>query len=366
MKNRRFTPYLVLAGFTSALITTNLVFEDPVPVHADFGEFASLTDYVDAASGSDAVGIASAAPAVAGGLWAIRVALENPIHASGYVDASTINYLSGIYYLDGVEKIGSLCYEAGNFATDTGLVVCGSDDYYITISGASQGYVMENYQGVIQFLGRCSSYDSSESIFFSNSIQHTLVGGSYLCGSPGFYRGCEFTFSRVASFTSTTTLSEFLAPSDIQGNSHIPACPFQAFQTFTLPSGDIDYSNPDLYLENVFRPWVELNYPDYVYLLPEAPQPSSEYATDDIVPGIPKDWTIINPDLPSAPHFEISKPDADLTVLDPSVTLSDFSNPIGFWFTLLDRTLDAVHLKPILFVALAFGLLTYIFWKLGR
>ena len=363
MKNRRFTPYLVLAGFTSALITTNLAFEEPVSVHADFGNIVGSIDYIEALSGADAVSLCSTpgGAAVVASLYAIYWCTRNPLPVGSTYDATTLTCVSGIYYNTHNEaKIASLTLPSGTVEEVDYLVQ--GEDFAITSAG--------DYTG-IRFENALSAGVPYINVVFVGGTNYLLSNS--VASSAWSTTGGQRSYGTMYYTVSFTTDNSMVKPFDFSfgsvfrdhGNGTVRYL-FSIKGNSTLPAGDIDPTNPDVYINGVYRPWVVENYPEYIYLLPEPPQPESEYATDDIVPGIPKDWTIINPELPTAPHFEINVPDADFSILDVSDTIAQYVIPIGFWFTLLDQTLDALHLKVILYVALAFGLLIYIVWKLGR
>lgn len=351
MKNRRFTPYLVLAGFTSALITTNLAFEDPVPVHADFGELGGAVDYIIALSDTEALSLGPGGGAVAGLILAVYMLANPSIGNNNTFEVDSISYMSG-YYLDADGEIRIGCFTSAP-----------SEQYR-----ASGGFSVMYGYGIDL---RCVYWDSTVVTSIANDdnnrIRYTISGGfSRLANVDDTSSG--LLINPVANSNSKSFFGSYVSPLrlDSQLANFVGSDVISLSAYGSLPSGTLDCANPDAYIENVLRPYIEVHYPDYVYLLPEPPQPESQYATDDIVPGIPKDWTVINPELPTAPHFEINVPDADFSVLDVSETIAQYVIPIGFWFTLLDQTLDALHLKVILYVALAFGLLIYIVWKLGR
>lgn len=367
MKNRRFTPYLVLAGFTSALITTNLAFEEPVPVHADFGNFDGAVDYIAGLSDDEVVALGSSAGGgyVAGAVLGIYLCTKNPLQVGEKYSADSLTIIPGQYisYRDGVRtlKFGTVLAHSGtNVPSSGGFTFAYSDDFELRTTTA--GSIIISYNA-------SSSSDGQYNITALDNNQNYV--SQIWTDVKGYFTnvnvGTSFWGGNVALLPSS--LPTLTYGSAIPCNSsdwNIRPALLKAGQTVTLPSGDIDPVDPMVYIDNVLRPFVEINYPDYIYLLPEPEPEPPQYATDDIVPGIPKDWTIINPELPTAPHFEINVPDADFSVLDVSETIAQYVIPIGFWFTLLDQTLDALHLKVILYVALAFGLLIYIVWKLGR
>ena len=370
MKNRRFTPYIVLAGFLSALITTSLTFEEPVPVHADFGELGGAVDYIEAVEGADAVALSSGGgAAVAGAVLGVYLCTRNPLVLGGYYDGGNVTVISGLYKYNDEIRLGYEFFtDTQNLSSDAPYVFATAKDFEIGVTGSISSYSAtvsyNNYFSLI--FGSTSNSNLAISNFRGNGL---FTQGAYAARgkAPNYYY--RFGGSLSTSGTQykdwdlypTTSLSNIFYYEPVDAGNVI-----QVTSRVTLPTGELDPANPDIYIENVLRPWVVENYPEYIYLLPEPPQPESQYATDDIVPGIPKDWTIINPELPTAPHFEINVPDADFSVLDVSETIAQYVIPIGFWFTLLDQTLDALHLKVILYVALAFGLLIYIVWKLGR
>lgn len=125
----------------------------------------------------------------------------------------------------------------------------------------------------------------------------------------------------------------------------------------SLPTNDLSAISQGIYNTLV------VDYPKIteIWFEPDTPAPEPEYPTD-FVTGIPKDWTIVNPQLPEIPEIGIDKPTGDL----PTISLTPYAHGVGFWWALVGEILDTTALKTLCITFLGVGLLIYCLWRLGR
>lgn len=132
----------------------------------------------------------------------------------------------------------------------------------------------------------------------------------------------------------------------------------------TLPTNDLSAISQGIYNTLV------VDYPKIteIWFEPDAPAPDPEYPTD-FVTGIPKEWTIENPVLPTAPALEFDNYEQDLSELQPVNTLksiSDVVRGINFWWWLTEKTLDDLSLKVFYIIFLSLAVLCFVIWYLGQ
>lgn len=322
---------------------------EPIPAHADAGEFAGAVDYITSLSGTDAVALGSEGGAVAGLILAVYMLANPSIGNNNSFDVDSISYMSG-YYLDadGETRIGVLT------------------------SAPSQEYRADGGFSVMYGYGvdlRCTYWDSTVVTSISNDnnrMRFTISGGfsrlSNVADSSGLL------YNAVGNSNTKTLYGDPNASPPSLANQlagFIGSNVISLTASGSLPSGTLDCADPSLYINNILRPYVQINYPDYVYLLPEAPQPSSEYATDDIVPGIPKDWTIINPELPTSPHLDLTIPEGDFQAIDPGDTFTGFASGVGFWWAMVNTILTTFEIKTLALALLAVAVAIFAMYKIG-
>lgn len=337
-----------LSGVALGVVSCLTVY-DPVPVHADFGNFAGAVDYITALEGASAVSSLGVGGAiVAGGILAIYC-LSNPsIGNSTPFTVEGLSYVSGTY-LDASqnERVGTFVVTSANsFPSDGGYCIMygAGIDLRVTLpQNSSYSMTLNNY----------SSYSTVQ---VAGSAYYVNSASSELLISDADRPFGQFNFYDSGSPPLLTDYLEYY----VNGQPIM-----KRLGTSTLPSGLFDPANPDSYINNVYRPWVVENYPEYVYLLPQEPEPSSEYATDDIVPGIPKDWTIINPELPTSPHLELTIPEGDFQSIDPGDTFTGFTTGVGFWWSMVNELLNTFHIKALALALLAVAVAIFAMYKIG-
>lgn len=363
----------ICAGVSAGALAAACVIApyDPVPVHADFGSFVGAYDYVAGLSGSELAEVV----ALPGGAWligvyyGIKICTENPLSVGDSFDMSSMSVYTGYYRtasgaepkMGAVLTGGSLVYSADS----GGFVFALSDDFRLKILGDSGA--------IPQFSMQYSSYSVSGILAFYWASPYTatiindypsgLISGSYTVPQPGSSRSimCSLSYSGTAADLYAVSLSQLFGR--IGNDVRTPILHSGAVHG-NFPPGTLDPANPDVYVQEVLRPYVETNYPDIVYLLPDKPW-EPQYPSETIV-GIPKDWTIENPQLPTAPDLTIEIPTADFDSIDPVEHLEPFTDGMGFWWALTSWLLDVTHTKSFVILALIVGVIGFVIWRLGR
>lgn len=362
----------ICAGLVAGLVAASafVLPVEPVPVHADAGEFSGAIDYFISLSGDDAAAFAASdGGVVAGVILGLYLCTRNPISTGSTVDASTISYSIGTYSNGTDLKCGTMVCPSGAFTGQDGFTFGFSDDYELvfTASGASTGFRGETHTGSgwkyfnYVFTPTYSGSDRLNVIISNRKSQSGILTGSYNCTWGSSFMGCAFNIADSSPNLTGSTLAS-VCTGDFNGSSGRGR--FLGNSRYgQFPSGEFDLSNPTTYIENTVRPWVEENYPDYTFLLPDAPPPEPEYPTD-FVTGIPKDWTITNPQLPSIPDLDFQIPTADFDSLDVSPIRQNLSG-VGFWWDLLETVLDTTAFKGLFIAFAIIGLAIFVLWKLG-
>lgn len=334
--------------------------DDSPPTFSDIGESADWLYglYDDSADMYTLFGAPGAA--VAAGMIMATYCLSNPIATGHVVDTSNVSCFSGMYYdASGKRRLaciaGSNTYGSDSSSSGGSLIFSGHDmEIYVTTSGGS-----DPVRCIIQSDDRYYSEIGTQNgaLFLQNSKSGTVLQGATDQHSYQNFRLKHGGTIADIPVLGGTNLSSYF-------NCSYPPTVLACGVSFTLPTGELDPANPSGYVDSVLRPYIEQNYPDYVDLLPEPPPEPPQYETDDIVPGIPKSWTITNPYLPSIPTIDLPQlPTVDFENLPDTSGLS--LTGASFWWALFDEILNFSGLKWLFLAVPVVGIAVFILWKLG-
>lgn len=363
---------VILALAPCAVIVDNL---EPVPVYADFGELSGISDYLQYGFGEGAVGSAGESsawgldgyPAYFAALWMADLILNNPLQTGGGLNFSNAVAITGLYSVGGQVRRGFISV-ADNVTTGAdSYILAESPDFNIRLTCSP-------YNGHGGLSGTCTVGNSSSGsnlqtrFNFSNSdggrieYDFNFVDGNsffndYTYKASGSHYSFHYSVSLnnyIPSLSSGQSISRYFSsdPYALMGNGIRPYLPMYEGHDFND------------YVINVLNPYYVNLFPDiqqYVFApySPEFPDPSDAY------PGIPKDWTIKNPQLPTSPQIGFNAYNVDTSDYDVSSTLTEYTDGFGFWWWLTGKCLDFTHTKGIVIVAIILGLVGFILWRLG-
>lgn len=350
--NKRFLSAVL--GFSFALAPVPYLFScASVPVYAaDFGEFSGAVDYAVGVTGSDLYsGVTSGA---IGFSWVIAALIGIQAY-SDIVDGATQQGFSapdlseiafcGYYNGNGDFRKLTTCGVSGL----TNLVFIYADDFNIYSTTT-------NSNGV--------TYTSGYTLAYPNYVTATDYFNDLYVGYNGMAR---FSLSSGSS-PYPTLLSSYSLSRFITSQSGSPDYIAKRIETVTLPQ-PLSMTNANYgesYIRDVLVPYVETNYPDMLYIF--EPSYTPEYPTD-FVTGIPKDWTIENPQLPTAEDLGFDHYEEDLTGFHPIQEIKetvDIIKAMDFWWWLTEKTLDSLNLKIFYVIFLTVGVLIFIVWIIGQ
>lgn len=350
------------SGVALAVVSCLSVY-DPIPVHADFGNFGDTVDYITSASGSDAEHLVDSP--VAGWfllLYALRQFATDYDQMSVDMNASQYAEMTGLYYdANGEKKVISLLFydNVSNPSFNTGLdrifVYCDDFGLYATI--APGNYINVTYNSNAGYILVSGGYQQTCTI---SSTSQTFLAGSLSSQYPYY---CKNFRSYIPNLANTALSSRFSTNFNFNGDAIMGDV--DSTTPVPLPSGTINFADLDSYVQGPFREYVTQYYPDYIYLLPDPEPEPPQYATDDIVPGIPKEWTIINPELPTSPHLDLTIPDGEFQDIDPGETFTGFSSGVGFWWAMVNEILNTFHIKTLALALLAVAVAIFALYKIG-
>lgn len=346
MKNK-IVPVLL----SSVLAVSSVSFCNTV-VYADFGEFSGAVDYAVGVTGSELYsGITTGAT---GFSWVIAALVGIQAYndvVTGAVDqgftAGDLNTIvfCGYYNEDGDFRKLTSCGVSGL----KNLTFIYADDFNIAS-------MTDNSNGVTYTAGYTLAYPNyvyaSDDYFVETENQFAQFSGM-----------ARYTFSSGSSAPYPTILSSDAVRQYFTGQYGSPSPIAKRIQDVTLPE-PLSMTNGnygDAYIRNVLKPYVEENYPDMMYIF--APSYIPEYPTD-FVTGIPKEWTIENPQLPDIGKKHLVIPEFSWDSLDLS-GLQEVSNGVGFWWALLGKAFQDFHLLPIALLVVALSVVGFVLWKLG-
>lgn len=348
-----------LSGVALGVVSC-LSWYDPVPVHADFGNLADTVDYITSAEGAEA-SLLSSNP-VAPCLLLFYVISQVDEYNDYVYDAShpVPGVFSGTYYDEnGNKKIGV------GFTYDTYLNTSTVDTVYMPLLYGADIDVKFRAKPTLTYK---VIYDSSSNslVIRSNDANNNVLlqsySNDYYYGSVGGYN-CSGTniIANRDIFPYQRHLNTCFAAGYAPNNGVFSGTP----NLYYPPAGLMSPSDIDRYLQNEFREYVIMYYPDFIYLLPEPEPEPPQYSTDDIIPGIPKDWTIINPELPTSPHLDLTIPEGDFQAIDPGDTFTGFASGVGFWWAMVNTILNTFQIKTLALALLAVAVAIFAMYKIG-
>ena len=354
----------IAAGISAGLVTAASIGFccRPVPVYADSSDYEAYIDAgIDLAQAAASEnGLTNSVAQYYGMFCLLRACIALNTENPDGVEMPTNNIGTvGRYYYNGEHKLGTaLSYGGYRFFADTGqgfsapIFECPDGEILVGVENVSASGVSIS-TGSLNYLFA----DWTSNLRFSVDSVGTFEG--HYCGvSVGT------TESEWNSINATTSPSYIYRP----GNEH-PSQIIGASVGFSAPAaGFVPGENVD-YLNNVMLPYFR-NIPEIEPYVPDPYVPETPYEpiypTGEFVTGIPKDWTIENPDIPEYPHIGFDIPDADFDVIKPSEQIAEYTDGIGFWWALTSRLLDVTNLKVIAVLALGLGVLGFVLWRLGR
>lgn len=212
----------------------------------------------------------------------------------------------------------------------------------LTFTGTNCTGIMSNYDFVDSqqcYVSRIATYDTII------TMDETTLSSSYFVTS-GYYS------DRPARLIGGMLKNPNGQPISNTTQQFIRATVSNSFPDF------VDALKEDLYS----------TYPSYIideiWIDPDTPiEPI--YPTD-FVTGIPRDWTIENPPLPTSPNVSLSPRDADFSIIDPSEAVAQNSSAFDFWWWLTDRILTYTDMKNIVVLFVGLGAVSYVLWRIGR
>ena len=352
-----------LSGVALGVVSC-LTMYDPVPVHADFGDFDSSVDYIMGATGEDAEELTESP--VAG--WILLLYAFQQFYQDTQYDIVSSNgvalkEMSGTYINEqGVEKFATLCLfsqwtNPGSVEAMLPIVYAEDFGLYVTVPARSHCAGIYNSNATpTRYTISCSSNCE----LHSNS--QSYLAGSQTPDSSGMEARPFFTDVDCYLYGTglTSRFKKYLTNSITS-----PTLKNSTAVAYELPpSEDLSFANLDTYIQGDFRDYVVEYYPEYIYLLPE-PQPDPPQYDTDVVTGIPKEWTITNPQLPTSPHLDLTIPEGDFQAIDPGDTFTGFASGVGFWWSMVNEILTTFHIKTLALALLAVAVAIFALYKIG-
>lgn len=355
-------PSKVIAAGVSSLVAVSsvLFFYRPVTVYGDIGELSGAVDYFTSLDSASVQALSPAGFAVAGAVFAVNQALSHPIEGVGPIDASSLTTFCGVYR----KPVSSSVFDY-----KLGTVSVYSDAFNISDGEGMAFLASDDYDCVCRFYGT----------FTSARAQATPNGQSFMIGLSGIGGTGRLEFHNYKNSETAGTPSSYQAYSVFNVNTYSSPGSYYSMQDFALysyqgnsrpdvigyakqvqlPEGVIDSNYP-----SILAHWVADNYPEYTYLFPDLP-PDPIYPSE-YVTGIPKDWTIENPPLPTAPSIDFGQGDFDFS--KPSEYLEEVVNEaeaLDFWWWITEKSLKRLSLFDYFLAFITLGVVMFALWRWG-
>lgn len=283
--------------------------------------------------------------------------------------------VSGYYLLDGVRRFGSL-YASGVHSSVT--VVPGEENASICAVWSLQDGAMEvslvpsDTTAIYNYTTSISDNIWSLSYRRTNQTRpHTTVyfHGTGICDDVSIWNNTIAT-SYFAVLVGGDAAEWRGSSADYIGVNTMPYSLLGEAVSFpSLPVNDafptISVDNALDYVADVLNPYMQEIAPETVPYLFNPREGDPVYPTGETVQGMPKEWTIENPALPSY-NLDLQLPTADYEAVDVVTPINQNASGIQFWWAMLGTLLDHFGLKSLVVLACALGLFLLVLTRLGR
>lgn len=294
------------------------------------------------------------------------------------IDPASYSMRAGYYLRDGVRHRGSVTlwsrrtYQNGG--NSGALPLFAGDDCSISVNiEPTSGNTDQMYY--IDYTVDSSSYPR---LYIASALSrrdmHVIVS------APGFDYGTRattlsgnyFNYVYLGRVTGGTPVEMGLDTDAILGFNGYPSTQLLGGSAVmpSMPTSDtyptITADNALDYIRDVLNPWAVEQSPDIEpYLLDPVEPVEPIYPTGEMVQGMPKEWTVENPALPSY-NLDLQLPTADYETIDVATPIEQNATGIRFWWAMLGTLLDHFGLKSLVVLACALGLFLLILTRLGR
>lgn len=294
-----------------------------------------------------------------------------------YIPAGTIE--AGWYYRGGKAHSVAAFYYGQNGdavnASGSRVVFASADDFTIAVdytpaqNVSFPGFTTQNFYGYYYVATQTSEY--------VNTLTFTGTSCTGIMTNYDFVDSSLAYVSRIATYDSVITMEETTIPSSYYVTSGYYSEHPGRFIGGMLkdPNGQPISNTTQQFIRatvsNSFPDFVDAlkddlytNFPTYIideiWIEPDTPiQPI--YPTD-FVTGIPKDWTVENPPLPTSPQIDIDVPDATLPDLSG---LTEYTDGVGFWWALTGHIMDVFGIRTIVLLLIGIGVFAFVIYRLG-
>lgn len=330
----------------------------PVPAFADSSEYEAYIDAgIDLAQAAASEnGLTNSVAQYFGMFCLLRACIAMNTETGDAVAMPTNNIGTvGRYYYNGEHKLGTaLSYGGYRFFADQG------QGFAAPIFECPDGEILVGVENVPA--SGVSISTGSANYLFSDWTTNLRFSVDSVGTFEGHYCGISVGSSEIdwSSVNATTSPAYIYRP----GNE-TPSQIIGASVGFSAPSsGFVPGENVD-YLNNVMLPYFR----DIPEIEPYVPAPyvpgepyEPIYPTGDFVTGVPKEWTVENPVLPTSPQMNIDIPNASLPDLSG---LSQYTNGVGFWWSLTGWIMDTFGIREIVLLLIGLGVFAFVLYRLG-
>lgn len=338
--------FAVSAGVTLGIACVSSCFS-PTEVHADAGSFAGAVDYITTLADAEAVALGSSGGGiVAGVIMGIWMCTRNPIQAGNYYDMSALTTYTCYYKWDGKIQLAFVnIYPDTNFVkADGGYNICTAEHFDISVIPTTDATASSSLSSNNVICVGVTNYNGNGTQIWQDSkgtFTPAISNNNY--GNWGYWG--RFGIGINDDVIDPPDYYNYSAPFPVRFSSSAPLYPviFQYGSTSSGLGSDLDPADPDTYIQNVVRPWVIENYPEYIYLLPDPPaEPEPTLDPSETMPGLP---VIQLPTVPP-PEYDMDLPEKML-------------EGAGFWFTALTEVLDEMGWLAIVIALAVIAIVLY-------
>lgn len=298
-----------------------------------------------------------------------------------YIPAGTIE--SGWYYRGGNAHSVTAFYYGQNgdsVNADGGRVVLATaDDFTISVEYTpTQNITFPAFRSIYSY---GYYYSATQTSNYVNTLTFTGTKCTGIISDYDFADSSIAYVSQIATYNTVITMdgSSFPSSNYVRSGYYSERPPQFIGGMLKDPNGQPISNTTQQFVRatvsNSFPDFVDAlkndlytNYPTYIIdeIWVEPDTPIEPIYPTDFVTGIPKDWTIENPPLPTAPYIDFGQGDFDFS--KPSEYLEEVVNEaeaLDFWWWLTEKTFKKCGVFEYFLAFITLGFAMFALWRWG-
>ena len=239
-----------------------------------------------------------------------------------------------------------------------------------SVYGSVTNTIPTNNMSVFSWIGS-SGAPSFTGVFNSSgsNIRWGAIADTANIFTPISNLNQDYVNFRAPSPTTPTISSSNLSSYFYTGSSIVPIIGSLTGETYDYTVTVPDAPNTVSGVSSAIYDSLSVSFPKITEIWFEPDVTPEPIYPSEFVTGIPKEWTVENPQIPTADDIEFNNYEQDLNEFHPIQQIKetvDIVKAMDFWWWLTEKTMDALNLKIFYVIFLTIGVLIFICWVIGQ